>query len=269
MISLFVIAFLAFFQPFELNQVNSEYKMLFILGYGLVNFLTLIIHMIIIPRILPWVFEERRWKVYKEIIWISTILFTIGIGNFLYTKLLFNFPDSYLEGFLGFQLYTLAVGIFPTIVVIIINYNRQLRRNLEAAGNMNLALIDHHQANQNDQEDISISNENQKERLQLPLKDVLFIQSEGNYISIYYREDQDIKRSMLRNTLGNAENELGEFFPPLFKTHRSYIVNMSLIEKVKGNSQGLQLYLPELEDFIPVSRAYINKFRDTLKSFKI
>ena len=269
LISLFIVAFLAFFQPFELNQIHSKNKIWFIGGFGVVNFLILTLNMILIPKIIPSFFKEMSWKVYKELLWICWLLFTIGIGNFLYAKLLFDFPESYLQGFLGFQLYTLAVGIFPTIVIVAINYNQQLRRNLEAASQMNTALKDHNVAALHNEQEILISNENQKEILQLPINDVLYIQSEGNYISIYYKRDQDIKRSMIRNTLKKTENELEQYFPPLFKTHRSFIVNLNLVDKIRGNSQGLQLYLPELEEFVPVSRAYINKFRDALKSIKI
>ncbi len=263
-ISMFVVAFLGFFQPFDLHMVQGNVKFWFIAGYGIINFLVILINLIVIPSIFPSLFEEKNWKVYKELLWVCWMLFTIGLGNFLYTKLLFNYPDSYLMGFLQFQLYTLAVGIFPTIVLTIINYNQQLRKNLELAGNINESMQDLDRNDPHTERDIKISSDNQKESLQLPLDDVLFIQSEGNYILIYYRKDQDIKRSILRNTLKNAEDELGSFFPPLFKTHRSYIVNLSLVKKIKGNSQGLQLYLPELEEFIPVSRAYIKKLRDTI-----
>jgi hypothetical protein len=266
LISLFVVAFLAFFQPFELSQTNSKYKILFIAGYGAVNFLVLFFNTVLEHYVFPGLFKERSWKIYKEILWIAWILFTIGLGNFLYTKLVFNFPESYLLGFLQFQLYTLAVGIFPIIVIVISNYNKQLRRNLALASRMSKDLRDQEYSSQSEGKDINIKAENQKDSLQLSVKDLLFIQSEGNYISIFYKEEKEIRRSMLRNTLKNIEKELGSFSPPLFKTHRSYIVNLDLVEKIKGNSQGLQLYLPELDDFVPVSRSYINAVREALKS---
>ncbi|MEE4177366.1 MAG: LytTR family DNA-binding domain-containing protein [Bacteroides sp.] len=266
LISLFVVAFLAFFQPFELSLANSKYKILFIAGYGVVNFLVLFINTMLEHYIVPSVFKERSWKVYKEMLWIAWILFTIGLGNFLYTKLVFNFPESYLLGFLQFQLYTLAVGIFPVIVIVILNYNKQLRKNLELAGRMDEELKEHEKAVSVNTNNINIPAENQKESLQVSLNDLLFIQSEGNYISIFYRNEKEIRRSVLRNTLKNIEEELASCFPPLSKTHRSYIVNLDLVEKIQGNSQGLQLYLPEMDDFIPVSRAYINSIRERLGS---
>jgi hypothetical protein len=266
LISLFVVAFLAFFQPFELSQANSKYKILFIAGYGAVNFLVLFINTVLEHYLFPGLFKERSWKVYKEILWIAWILFTIGAGNFLYTKLMFNFPESYLLGFLQFQLYTLAVGIFPIIVIVISNYNKRLKKNLEMARKMNMDLRDPGDLMKEEGKDINIMAENQKDSLQLAIKDLLFIQSEGNYISIFHKKEKEIRRSILRNTLKNIESELGAFSPPLFKTHRSYIVNLDLVEKIKGNSQGLQLYLSELDDFVPVSRSYINAVRKALKS---
>jgi DNA-binding LytR/AlgR family response regulator len=131
---------------------------------------------------------------------------------------------------------------------------------------MNKDLRDPDHSMKDEGNNIEIIAENQKDRLQLPVKDLLFIQSEGNYISIFHKEETEIRRSLLRNTLKNIEKELGSFSPPLFKTHRSYIVNLDLVENIKGNSQGLQLYLSELDDFVPVSRSYINSVREALKS---
>ena len=266
LISLFVVAFLAFFQPFELSQANSKYKILFIGGYGMVNFLVLFINTMLEHYVFPSLFKERSWKVYKEMLWIAWILFTIGLGNFLYTKLVFNFPDSYLLGFLQFQLYTLAVGIFPVIVIVILNYNKRLRTNLELAGRMDRELKEHEKVFSGKLTNISIPAENKKDSLQVSLNDLLFLQSEGNYISIFYKNEKGISRHVLRNTLKNIEKELGSYFPPLSKTHRSYIVNLDLVEQIKGNSQGLQLFLPQLDEFIPVSRAYIDTTRKRIGS---
>jgi hypothetical protein len=268
LISVFVVAFLGFFQPFDLHQVRGSGKTWFILGYGIVNFVVIMINMLLLPYLFPSFFDEKKWKVYKELLFLSWMLFTIGLGNFLYTKILFNYPDDILMGFLSFQLYTLAVGIFPVIISIVLNYNHQLRKNLELAGSISTSLSPDRSGNIDDSQRITLSADSKKESLELPLKDILFIQSEGNYVIVYFREESDIKRSILRNTLKNTQEELGPHFPPLFRTHRSYIVNLSLVERIKGNSQGLQLYLPELEDFIPVSRAYIKKFRETLSSFR-
>lgn len=268
LISVFVVAFLGFFQPFDLHQVRGSVKMWFILGYGIVNFVVIMINMLLLPYLFPSLFDEKKWKVYKELLFLSWMLFTIGLGNFLYTKILFNYPDDILMGFLSFQLYTLAVGIFPVIISIVLNYNHQLRKNLELAGSISTSLSHDHSGNIDDSQRISLSADNRKETLELPLKDIQYIQSEGNYIIVYFREESEMKRSILRNTLKKTQEELGPHFPPLFRTHRSYIVNLNLVDRIKGNSQGLQLYLPELEDFIPVSRAYIKKFRETLRSFR-
>jgi DNA-binding LytR/AlgR family response regulator len=39
-----------------------------------------------------------------------------------------------------------------------------------------------------------------------------------------------------------------------FRCHRSYIVNMDKVTKVKGNSQGYRLCFNELHDTVPVAR---------------
>ena len=64
-ISLFISFFLIIFQPFGLQNMKSEWKLLLIAGYGLVTFTVLILDTFIIPLIIPGFFNEEKWTVSK------------------------------------------------------------------------------------------------------------------------------------------------------------------------------------------------------------
>ena len=81
LMSLFIALFMYVFEPFGMNMNKSEYKTLIELGYGLVTFVVLTIFLIILPLIFKNVLCEQNWTIGKELLWFSTILFVIGIGN--------------------------------------------------------------------------------------------------------------------------------------------------------------------------------------------
>ena len=89
-VSLFVALFLIVFQPFGINLMEKTYaKIIFLLGYGLITFIVLIIDLIILESIFPNFFKERNWVIWKEFIWLLWVIFSIGLGNAIYTAIFF------------------------------------------------------------------------------------------------------------------------------------------------------------------------------------
>ena len=80
-ISLFVFLFLYVFKPFGLNRFEAPDSISIFLGYSAVSFLLLIFLQFTVPSVLQRVFNEDKWKVYKEILYILSIISIIGIGN--------------------------------------------------------------------------------------------------------------------------------------------------------------------------------------------
>ena len=106
-----------------------------------------------------------------------------------------------------------------------------------------------------------ITSENMKQKIEMPASNLICIESEGNYVNTWFIEEGKIISTLVRNTIRNIESQIGKA-DSLFKCHRAYIVNLSHIEKVKGNSQGYQLVVKYLEKEIPVSRNYSKSFRE-------
>jgi hypothetical protein len=262
-ISLFISFFMLFFQPFGLSAFESNYRLYFEIGYGVVTFLVLLIDLFAFPLLFKKTFKFQQWTVLKQIIWQVWILVSIGIVNFLYSSFFLSFTNN-LKAFLYFQFYTLVVGIMPVVVVTVINQNRLLAENLKIANEYNndfTAKTD----NAPDNEKVSLVAENSKDRLEVNSSDLIYITSTGNYIQAFYQKENELKSIVLRNTLKQTEDQLKENHS-MIKCHRAFLVNKNKIVRVKGNSQGLRLVLEGTDEEIPVSRNLSKSLMDIINA---
>lgn len=260
-ISLFIGLFMLIFQPFGITGSNNLHKAVFCFGYGLVTFVILLIDLYLIPFFLPSLFENKRWTGLKQIIWLVFIIFSIGLGNFVYTSVLLSFWN--LHFFFMFQVYTSVVGIIPIVVLTIIQQNILLAQNLKSAQEFNSSLNRKNET-QGD-EWVCLTADNEKDRFEIELSHLLYIESTGNYIEIFYTKEGKLKSALLRSTLKRTELQL-EQYPSMQKCHRAFVVNIDKITQVKGNSQGLRLALNDTETEIPVSRNFSKDLKDRIIS---
>jgi len=250
---IFLILFL--FRPFGLGEANIENKTLVIAGYGLVTMLTMGINFFLASVLFHKMFQEERWKVYKEILWILWNIFTIGIGNLIYTHLL-GYIHLSVNGFVFFQFVTLLAGTIPITLFTLIRQNYLLKKYLRATCELNEKL----QEQRNNQEksyqgEVELISDNKNEKLTISLNDLYYITSADNYVEVSYMQEDKIEKTMLRNSLTRIK-ELLKNYTFLFHCHRSFIVNTDKVINVIGNSQGYKLQLENIEKKIPVSRPH-------------
>ena len=83
---------------------------------------------------------------------------------------------------------------------------------------------------------------------------LLMIASADNYVTVNWLKENRLEKTMLRIPLKKVEEQLSPL-PGLFRCHRSYLVNLGMVEKVSGNSQGYKLHLPHIDAPVPVARS--------------
>ncbi|MFO7614003.1 MAG: LytTR family DNA-binding domain-containing protein [Bacteroidales bacterium] len=262
-ISLFIAIFLVIFQPFGLEGLQIDYKYYFLAGYGLVTFLVLVLVMILLPAVFPGSFREEKWTIIKEFSHLLLIIFCIGLANLLYSTWFIDFRLT-LPTLLIFQGFTLAVGVIPITMLILIKQSYLNRKNMVAATQINTLLPEHQHAS-TPGHTLRITSDTGREEVVVSSSDLLFIKSEGNYITVGYLRNNRFHSSLLRNTMKYAEESLATL-SGFFRCHRSWIVNLERISRVSGNSQGLRLSLPGLDEEIPVARNLVDDFRRRLRS---
>jgi DNA-binding LytR/AlgR family response regulator len=255
---LFVFLFLWIFQPFGLHHPIPN-KFLILIGYGLITSFGVWLSMDILPLLFPAFFQEKKWFLWKELLYTMLVIVFIAIMNLIYSAFLGFFQLS-LYNFLISIFMTAALGVFPVTANIFYTYYKQLNKHVNEAKDLSFPL----RATQerHDQEVITIRDTEDRGILNLDIDHLIYLEAAQNYVEIYFLNDQgEIERKLVRNTLKNLEEQLHHIHS-IIRTHRSFMVNLSHIRKVEGNAQGLQLQLSVSSKIIPVSRSRIRDFED-------
>ena len=259
-ISVFIGLFLMIFQPFGLQFVEIANKRLFLLGYGLVTFVFLVLNLIILPLIFKNYFSEDNWTVQRHIIWLLIDVVMIAAGNYMYSVAFQIFPWVGLAGFLTFIAFTIPIGLFPAVILTFIQQNRYLKNNLAASLEINQSISHKEEHIVAETSHLKLDSGNQS--FDFAYNQILYIESEGNYVKVHFLEADKVRFELIRNTLKNVSDLIeGEM---LFRCHRAYIVNLDFVESVAGNSQGYTLQLKHIETQIPVSRSYTKSFKEAM-----
>ena len=103
-----------------------------------------------------------------------------------------------------------------------------------------------------------------RESLEFDSKDLLYVESNGNYIRVNYQKAGKNVQCLLRATMKQAE-EVTAVCPLVLKCHRAFLVNVRKVVKVNGNSQGYRLLLEGCPEEIPVSRGYSKQVKELIK----
>lgn len=262
-VSLFIAFFLTVFQPFGLNLLRSEHKTLILLGYGLVTFLLLLFNLFLIPAIFKQSFKAENWKVWKQILWLMYIVLSISVGNYLYSVLVSIVSWAGFRGLLLFVLFTFPIALIPIVAITFITQNIYLKKHLKLSGEINDQINDRQEV-EKDKQSIELSSGNQS--FQFILSDIVFLESDGNYVNVNYLENGVIKSQLIRNTLKNVSEIIDSSY--FFKCHRAFLVNLNKIEKVSGNSHGISIKMTAANQQIPVSRNNTKAFTQRLNAIK-
>ena len=98
---------------------------------------------------------------------------------------------------------------------------------------------------------------NGKETVSILRHKLLYLKSDDNYIRIVFRSGDELKTSILRKKLSDAEKE----FPQLIRVHRSYLVNPLTILKVDIKSKAAKVHF-EAEETVPVSNSFVTSLEE-------
>jgi LytTr DNA-binding domain len=255
---LFVLLFLYLFKPFGANVTpGAEIRYLLICArFGLITaIITLLVN--VLTRVLSKTFEEERWVVWKEITFNLFFISCIGFGNLLLAHFMWNIP---LNGqtFWGWQGITFAIGIFPSVVGAMIGQMKMSKRYMAEAAQI---APKPHPLHNGSEPMVTLAGENQNEKLQLPPSQIAYISAADNYVRVFFIENGQLKNQMLRTTMKKMEDAVAAH-SFLFRCHRTFLVNMELVQKVSGNAQGYRLHLKGIEESIPVSRNLNDRVRE-------
>ena len=253
----FLSLFLHFIRaPEQKSMFTLTRILLFPCGHTLIAMLCTAIVVYLLPLFNRHFFDERFWTKGKYFALALIVDLVIGMVNSLYMYFVLRPIFHYLND--PFYLYllkavktALVVGILPTIVGYFWFKYHDLHSNLREKEDQyrKLTLRTRRKKSASDKKLITLSG-NTKDSLTLFPDELFYIESVGNYVQVYYRQNGQTSQKMLRATLSQMEEFLIEY-PFFVRCHRAFLVNTCHIRKNNGNT----LRLKGLKTAIPVSKA--------------
>lgn len=246
LVGLILCAYLCFIvivlEPFDTSQFENDNKTALLSGYGILTFVVFVIH-----GTLENTFYFRLgsvWTIRREII--STLLFCLFSGTvlYLYNRLIVNLAGLSLPTYWRFL--SITVACMTPVFIPPMLYLRQ------KFGERIIPLPEN---------SIQLMGENKNEVLRLEKEELLFIKAVENYIEIcFIDKNKKTVSKTFRQTLSNVCEQL----PFLEKCHRSYLVNISKIKEITGNSQAAKISFSVGEKEIPLSKTYYKHIKNTV-----
>lgn len=253
-----VFLFVLFFQPFTLDKFDFNNSLLFVAGLGAIVF----VFVVLVRVVFPWLIQKYD-KGDNETIFSS---FMSGFIIFVLSATAFAFYLHYV-GSVDMTIYNLfkvaLICLSPPLALRLYDaykelklQNESLLKDVERAEKQVEKFVE---------DDLNKSIEfisgYTSDNLNLLISDIAFIKSADNYVEIAYLEEGIIKKSLIRNTLKNIEQQMRPY-RSFLRCHRICIVNTHHIEKLTKEANNHWLTIIGYDEQIPVSRQYLLKFKD-------
>lgn len=257
---IFVYAFLLFFQPFGINNYRPDEKITLLLAFILLVLAVIIFVIILISEFLIRPLFFSTFPQLSILVWLLLEIFLISTTTFLLYNILGEFHDFYLSSYLKHILELGVVLAFPFAATIFYFKHSTILKEFHEVKSL---------SKDSDvmQEIVIISGDYKNDQIALPLNSIVFIESEDNYVSLNYLEDQQLKKYLIRSTLSSLEQKLTpEFFA---KCNRSIIANLIHLESFIHHQKKLTLKLKSVSDSIKVSKSHQEKILSLLEKQSI
>lgn len=235
-------------QPFGTYSFESEYKYLIFSGFGLLAGATYLF----CSRIenFWYKFKNNRWEARYEIVSFIGFALISSLPIHFYNQVFLNslfsstfYPFEYLNHGLWF----FGHSVIPVMLILLPFY--LYFRNHFGVLNTTKSL-----------NEIALFGENKGEKLVVQKEAILFIKASENYVKIFYVKNNILHYKTFRNTLAAIKKQA----PFLYKSHRSYLVNITAIKTINGNSQNAKIEFVQKNLDIPLSKSYYKTLKLTL-----
>ena len=254
--SLFVFIFLLYFQPFGINNYRPDEKLSLTLVLALLLMSLMICMAILICEffIRPKLFEVKNYTQLS--IWLVFEFIFIASITFLYYNSIGGFHDFYFSSYLKHIFSIVIVLIFPFAATLF-----YFKHTLVIKDYKEVLSITTDSIIRNDM--VLLSGDYKKDQIALPLNSIVFIESEDNYASLNYIENDQLKKYLIRSTLKDLETKLD---PKIIKRcNRSILINLYHLESFKQTSKALVVKLKFIQSPFLVSKSNRLEIFDIIK----
>ena len=229
------------FRPFGLRFLYLiDY--IIVISFGFITFMSIIFADFLSMKAL------KRFPKLKK--FSTDFIIALTLISF-FNQLFISYLNEQTVSILKTVLYTLVIGLIPITVELLID----LKSRLIGLEEKNIS---------SDEETVQLISSSNK-CFEIIIRNLIYIQSEDNYISIYYlNENSELKSELLRMTLSKSESSLKGY--PFFRCHRSFLINFNYIKEIKSTKNGYFVLLSSAEEKVPVSRRYVRDLKQIVEN---
>lgn len=244
------------FQEQESSEVYSGFRMVM----ASVAFYLVAIAFLILSKVLLHQVHRRHPITNGQLmLWVGgevvmeSFIYTVFTELFVITN-----PNIFLS-ILGRSILVLAfILIVPYVICVLYATTRYQRLLLDRIG-MNMV---NDKTDNTDPKLIHLVDSTGKLKMSISIDSLYYVESQDNYVKIYYEADGKLCNYMLRSTTKAIENKFGEY---LIRCHRGYIVNKNKIKIFRNDRDGMYIKLThDGIKQIPVSKSYSSNIQRVL-----
>lgn len=266
-VGVFISLFLIIFEPFGVARWQTDHKTLKLIGFGAVSF----VFPLAFKGICNVILNDKwfdAWTVWKEMITLLSMLLVVAFGNLLFSRFIGVSSIGWRQ-FMNVSLFTFLVSIFPVVFSVAFKYHKFLALNTREASLIDEAMQERYSELKEQPADLVLDSrmelvaENNKDRVLLESKNLLFIESTGNYCEVTFLENGTCKKELIRSSLKRLEDQVKN--GAVLRCHRAFLVNLKNAQHMEGNAQGYRISFKNTKETIPVSRQYGKTILEQLK----
>ncbi|MBO7204214.1 MAG: LytTR family transcriptional regulator [Bacteroidales bacterium] len=115
---------------------------------------------------------------------------------------------------------------------------------------------------------IEFKGETSGSNIDLMAEDIVYIHSVENYVHIYHYNGTEIAHTQIRATMNGVESMVS-VCKQIRRAHRSYIINVMLLNKVIKDKKGNYFAVMKDNTELPVSKKYLDHFIEEVPPWKL
>jgi tetratricopeptide (TPR) repeat protein len=267
--SIYTIVYSIIIQPFGLAILGWTEKWLVIAVNGAICFAVINLSYILLR---PWNdFFRKHASMLKNLLLSFEIVVILSVAYFIYLGIQ-GLNDFSLAFYTEVLLHVFIIALLPVLLLVIFSERITYAENLKdlplevAAQHQQQDLQVQPEVQEVDlgEKQITIITDNVSETIKLFEKQIICFEANDNYTAVYYLLNDKLKKELFRITLKKIEEQLFDY-KKIIRCHKSFIINITHLERISGNAQGFRMHLKNLEFEVPVSRSFPRQVIDSLK----
>jgi len=259
-LSFAVFLFILFFQPFPLGMLDYNNRLLYVTGFGAIYFLLSWIILILLPISFTKWLKLSEWESGPPVILVLLLLAITSTAFAFYIRFVGKIP---LSMYILFKI--VLVNLLPLLILKLLYKVRSMENTILILQEQNKTLISRLVEDEKavGEDEFEVISENKSEKLSLKFRNIVFVKSADNYIEIYYMENGQLVKKMIRNTMKNIESQISHY-KMFVRCHRTRMVNILYIAKLLRDYSGYFLKMNCTDEKIPVSRQFLLQLKEAV-----